>query len=91
MYTILLTLLLSYTPYTLFPPSYQLSTQSPKQDTQLSIIPRLIKNMIPMPSNTLSLEQIREPETREDLAFMDEFVSVFWLADDKFTDLCFTC
>lgn len=55
--------------------------------TPLRIVPRLIKDMVPVPPDALSPEQRREPQTRRDLAFVDELVSVFGLADDEFADL----
>lgn len=55
--------------------------------TPLRIVPRLIKDMVPVPPGALSPEQRREPQTRRDLAFVDELVSVFGLADDEFADL----
>lgn len=45
--------------------------------------------MILMPPNPLALEQRREPKPRVDLALMHNFIAIFRLADNEFTDLCF--
>jgi hypothetical protein len=53
----------------------------------LSIVPRLIENMVPMSPHTLSLEELREPKAGGDLRFRDDVLAVFWLADDEFANL----
>jgi hypothetical protein len=61
------------------------STHSPTKI--LSIIPRRIKNMIPMSPNALTLEQVRESQTRRDLLLAYDFMSIFRLANDEFANL----
>jgi len=53
----------------------------------LSIVAWLIKDMVFVASNTLSLEQVREAQTRRDLLLGDEVVPVFGLIDDELADL----
>lgn len=60
---------------------------NPLLNAHLRIIPRLIKDMIPMPTHTISLEQIREPQARRDLFFRDKVVSILRGADDEFSKL----
>lgn len=43
--------------------------------------------MIPVPPDTLSLEQIREPQPSRNLRLMQKLVSVLRLANDEFTNL----
>jgi hypothetical protein len=43
--------------------------------------------MIRMPSNTLPLEQRREPQPGGDLALRNHLVAAFRLINDEFTDL----
>ena len=40
-----------------------------------------------MPSDTLTLEQIREPQPSRNLRLMQKLVSVLRLANDEFTNL----
>jgi hypothetical protein len=58
--------------------------------TYSSVIPRLIKNMIPMAPNTLPPEKSREPVSGRNLRFWYNLVSAFGLIDDEFTDLQFS-
>lgn len=51
------------------------------------IVSRLIEDMIPVPPDTLSLEQIREPQASRDLRFMHKLISVLRLANDELADL----
>ena len=59
----------------------------PMHSLLLSIVPRLIEHMVPMPPDSLTLEQIREPQPRRDLTLMQDIISVLRLADDKLTHL----
>jgi hypothetical protein len=43
--------------------------------------------MIPMPTHTISLEQIREPQARRDLFFRNKVISILRGADDEFSKL----
>jgi hypothetical protein len=43
--------------------------------------------MVSMPPDTLSLEELGEPEAGGDLRFRDNVLAVFWLADDEFANL----
>jgi hypothetical protein len=61
----------------------------------LSIIPRLVENVILMSPDSLALKQRREPQAVGYIFLWDHVVSILWLADDEFGDLClssqYTC
>jgi hypothetical protein len=43
--------------------------------------------MVPVPPDTMSLEQVREPQARMHLVLGDEVVSILWLTNDEFAEL----
>lgn len=59
----------------------------PRHTPPLRIIPWLVKNMIPVPSHTLSLKQRWEAHILRDLIFRHILAAAFRLSDHKFTDL----
>lgn len=56
-----------------------------------SEISRLVKHMVSVPSNTLSIEDSREAQVFGDLVLRDDVVCAFGLTDDEFTDLRVWC
>jgi hypothetical protein len=52
-----------------------------------SKIPRLVKHMVSVAANTLSLEYGREAQVLRNLIFRNDIVRTFGLTDNKFTDL----
>ena len=52
-----------------------------------SIVSGLIEDVIPMPPDTMSLEQFRESQAGRNLRFMYKLVSILRLADDEFAHL----
>lgn len=61
---------------------------SPLSSDSLGKIPRLIKNVIPMPPNTLSLEQIREPQSSRNLRLMHKLIAeILRFANYELTNL----
>jgi hypothetical protein len=55
--------------------------------TFLSIIPWLVKDMISVSSDTLSLEDGREVQILRHLILRDDIIRAFRLSNDKFADL----
>lgn len=53
----------------------------------LGIVPRLVEDMISMPPDTLTLEEVREAQTRCYLRFMNNVVSVLRLVNDELSEL----
>jgi hypothetical protein len=43
--------------------------------------------MIPMPSNTLTLEKLGESQTRRDLRLGNNVLAILWFADYEFANL----
>jgi len=43
--------------------------------------------MISMSTDTLALEQIREPEARRNLTLIYHVITILWLTHDKLADL----
>lgn len=68
-------------------PSPFLFSLSKSSSRYSSVVPRLIEDMVPMPPDTLALEQLREAKTSRNLILMHEFITVFWFANDELTDL----
>jgi len=64
-----------------------LSSQVVEVRCFLSVIPRLVEDVVPVSPHTLTLEQIREAETRSDLVLGDDIVAVLRLIDDELADL----
>ena len=54
---------------------------------RLSIIPRRIKNVIPMPPDSIPLKQIREPQAHRNLFFRNQLIPILRLANNELPNL----
>lgn len=53
----------------------------------LSVVSRLVEDVILVPPHPLTLKQIREAEARSDLVLGNDIVAVLWLIDDELANL----
>jgi hypothetical protein len=70
-----------------YTPPRGLHIPRPRRPVRLGIIPRLVKDMIPMSPDALAPEHLWEPQAGMHVLLADDVVSVFGLADDEFAEL----
>ena len=66
---------------------HQLLQNMQRYPSSSSVIPRLVKHVVSMSANTLSLEDSREAQVLRHLVLRDDIVRAFRLTNDEFTDL----